>query len=78
MKRSERIYYDLNESKEVVELLETKFYFSSSFNKERFLRGYESYIKEEEDKLIARYGINISITCLSARSLFSNSPILHQ
>ena len=61
MKRSERIYYDLNESKEVVELLGTKFYFSSSFNKERFLRGYESYIKEEEDKLIAKYGLNISI-----------------
>lgn len=61
MKRSEHIYYDLNESTEIVELLNTKFYFSSSFNKDRFLRGYESYIKEEEDKLIAKYGLNISI-----------------
>lgn len=61
MKRSEKIYYDLNESTEIVELLQTKFYFSSSFNKNRFLRGYESYIKEEEDKLIAKYGLNISI-----------------
>lgn len=61
MKRSEKIYYDLTESTEIVELLNTKFYFSSSFNKERFLRGYESYIKEEEDKLIAKYGLNISI-----------------
>lgn len=61
MKRSEKIYYDLNESTEIVELLDTKFYFSSSFNKNRFLRGYESYIKEEEDKLIAKYGLNISI-----------------
>lgn len=61
MKRSEKVYYDLNESKEIVELLETRFYFSSSFNKERFLRGYETYIKEEEDKLIAKYGLNISI-----------------
>ena len=61
MKRSEKIYYDLNESTEIVELLNTKFYFSSSFNKERFLRGYESYIKEEEDKLIAKYGLCISI-----------------
>ena len=61
MKRSEKVYYDLNESTEVVELLETKFYFSSSFNKDRFLRGYQSYIKEEEDKLIAKYGLNISI-----------------
>ena len=61
MKRSEKIYYDLNESTEILELLQTKFYFSSSFNKNRFLRGYESYIKEEEDKLIAKYGLNISI-----------------
>lgn len=61
MKRSEKVYYDLKESKEIVELLDTRFYFSSSFNKERFLRGYESYIKEEEDKIIAKYGLSISI-----------------
>ena len=61
MRRSERIYYDLTESNEFVELLNCRFYFSSSFNKERFLSGYESYIKEEEDKIIAKYGILISI-----------------
>ena len=61
MRRSEKIYYDLTESTEYVELLNTRFYFSSSFNKERFLSGYESYIKEEEDKIIAKYKINISI-----------------
>lgn len=61
MRRSEKVYYDLTESTEYVELLESKFYFSSSFNKERFLSGYESYIKEEENKIIAKYKINISI-----------------
>lgn len=61
MRRSERIYHDLTESNEYVELLESRFYFSSSFNKERFLKGYQDYIKEEEDKIIAKYGINISI-----------------
>ena len=61
MRRSEKIYYDLTESNEFVELLECRFYFSSSFNKERFLKNYESYIKEEEDKIIAKYGILISI-----------------
>lgn len=61
MRRSEKIYYDLTESTEYVELLSCRFYFSSSFNKERFLSGYESYIKEEEDKIIAKYGILISI-----------------
>ena len=50
MRRSEKIYYDLTESDVFVELLNHRFYFSSSFNKERFLSGYESYIKEEEDK----------------------------
>lgn len=60
MKRSEKVYYDLTESKEIVELENTKFYFSSSFNKERFLNGYETYLKEEGDKLYAKYGINIS------------------
>ena len=61
MRRSEKIYHDLTESNEYVELLESRFYFSSSFNKERFLKGYVDYIKEEEDKIKAKYGINISI-----------------
>ena len=61
MKRSEKIYYDLSESTEYVELLETRFYFSSSFNKERFIKGYEDYIKEEEDKIIAKYKVRLSI-----------------
>ena len=63
MRRSEKIYHDLTESNEFVELLQSRFYFSSSFNKERFLKGYEDYIKEEENKIKAKYGINISIRC---------------
>ena len=61
MRRSEKVYYDLTESNEIVELMNTRFYFSSSFNKDRFLRGYESFIKEEEDKIIAKYQVTISI-----------------
>jgi len=61
MRRSEKVYYDLTESIEYVELLETRFYFSSSFNKERFLNGYQKFIKEEENKIISRYGFNISL-----------------
>lgn len=61
MRRSEKVYYDLTESTEFVELLNCRFYFSSSFNKERFLNGYKSYIKEEEDKIIAKYNVLISI-----------------
>lgn len=61
MRRSEKIYYDLTESNEFVELLNSRFYFSSSFNKERFLNGYQEYIKEEESKIIAKYKISISL-----------------
>lgn len=61
MRRSERVYHDLTESKEFVEMLETRFYFSSSFNKDRFLNGYQNYIKEEEDKIIAKYNVIISV-----------------
>ena len=61
MRRSEKVYHDLTESTEFVELLQTRFYFSSSFNKERFLAGYEQYIREEENKIIAKYGVKISI-----------------
>lgn len=61
MRRSEKIYHDLTESVEFVELLQSRFYFSSSFNKERFLNGYKDYIKEEEDKIKSKYGVNISI-----------------
>ena len=61
MRKSEKIYYDLTESVEYVELLRNRFYFSSSFNKERFLRGYETFIKEEEDKIISKYGVKISM-----------------
>lgn len=61
MRRSERVYYDLTESVEYLDLLNMRFFFSSSFNKDRFIRGYESFIKEEEDKIIAKYGVLISI-----------------
>lgn len=61
MRRSEKIYYDLTESTEYVELLSCRFYFSSSFNKERFLNNYQEWIKEEENKIIAKYKVPISI-----------------
>lgn len=63
MKRSEKVYYDLTESNEFVILENIKFYFSSSFNKERFMLGYETYVKEEGDKLKAKYGINVANYC---------------
>lgn len=63
MRRSEKIYYDLNLSDEYYDLDELgyRFYFSSSFNKDRFIEGYRDFVKLEEDKLISRYNVKISL-----------------
>lgn len=61
MRRSEKIFYNLKESTEYVELLETRFFFSSSFNKERFLKGYETFVKEEKEKIEARYNVEVKM-----------------
>ena len=61
MRRSSKIYYDINESDIYLDLCNARFYFSSSFNKDRFLQGYMKFIKEEEDKIIAKYKVKISI-----------------
>lgn len=54
-----RVYNDINDSNYCVELDKIKIYFSSEFNKERFLNGYESFIKEENLKIQNKYKVNI-------------------
>ena len=54
-----KVYNDINDSNYCVELDKIKIYFSSEFNKERFLSGYESYIKEENLKIQNKYKVNI-------------------
>lgn len=63
MRRSEKIYYDLSLSEEYFDINELgyRFYFSSSFNKDRFINGYKDFVKLEEDKIISRYKIKISL-----------------
>lgn len=55
-----KVYNDINDSNYYVELDKIKIYFSSEFNKERFLRGYEEYLKEENLKIQNKYKVNIS------------------
>ena len=61
MRKSEKIFYDLKESNIYIDLFNSRIYFSSSFNKERFIKGYQAFIKEEEDKLIAKYKVSLSL-----------------
>lgn len=54
-----KIFYNINESDIFVEIELFRFYFSSETLKNRFLREYEKYIKEEKVKLDTRYKMNI-------------------
>ncbi len=54
-----KVYNDINDSNYCVEIDKIKIYFSSEFNKERFLKGYEEYVKEENLKIQNKYKINI-------------------
>ena len=51
-----KVYNDINDSNYCVEIDKIKIYFSSEFNKERFLKGYEEYVKEENLKIQNKYG----------------------
>lgn len=57
-----KVYNDINDSNYYVEFDKIKIYFSSEFNKERFLNGYENYVKEENLKIQNKYKINIIAT----------------
>lgn len=53
------VYNDINDSKFFVDVGHARLYFSSEFNKTRFLKNYKLYIDEENKKLIKKYHINI-------------------
>lgn len=47
-----------------------RFYFSSEFNKQRFLNSLEEYIKNENRKLTNRYKVSIDLVQYMALSLY--------
>lgn len=55
------VYNDINNSPFCFMTHGINFYFSSSFNKERFLRSYEQYILEENIKIKNKYHVNIKL-----------------
>lgn len=55
------VYQDITKSDISFEVNDVKFYFSSSFNLDRFKRRYEDYISNEENKIINRYHYPIEL-----------------
>lgn len=57
-----RVEYDLNNSEYISKVHDYLYYFSSEFNLNRFNEGVYNFIKEETNKLKARYHVNIDIS----------------
>lgn len=65
-----KIYQDINESNIYIQIGSYKFYFSSDFLKEKFLRLKDNFIKEESLKLNNRYEIELNCTDYLLISLY--------
>ena len=57
-----RVEYDLNNSSYISKVHDYIYYFSSEFNLNRFNDGLYDFIKNETNKLMAKYHVGINIT----------------
>lgn len=57
MRKSKNIYYDINESDIKVTLGDYTFTFSSDLYKEKFENGLPEFVKEENNKINAKYNL---------------------
>lgn len=69
------VYQDITKSDITFEIDDIKFYFSSLFNKERFKRKYESFINEEENKIMIKYKFPINMRKYLLLSLYHKIEI---
>lgn len=53
------VYNDINKSTFYVDVEKCRIYFSSEFNKHRFLKDYRMYIEDETKKLEKKYHVRI-------------------
>lgn len=60
MKTRRGIYWNLRESNITAQVEGITFYFSSKFNKDRFLRDYKNYITMESIKIFSKYKIPLN------------------
>ena len=55
------VFQNIEETIYFFEIYEMKFYFSSFFNKKRFINKYQSFIEIEEKKIVNKYHYSIDI-----------------
>lgn len=55
------VYNDISKSPFCYQVGELIFYFSSEFNKRRFINGYEEYIVDETHKLESKYHVQLDL-----------------
>lgn len=55
------VYNDISKSPFCYDVNELVFYFSSEFNKRRFINGYEEYIVDETHKLESKYHVKLDL-----------------
>lgn len=65
-----QVYNIIEESPYFIDKKGLRFYFSSNFNKERFVKSFDEYVKNENRKLINRYKVNIDLAQYMALSLY--------
>lgn len=58
---SKRVEYDISKSEYSYKYKDLIFFFSSQFNRNRFVLGYANYVSEETNKLRVKYHVNISL-----------------
>lgn len=58
---SKRVEYDISKSEYSYKYKDLIFFFSSQFNRNRFVLGYNNYVSEETNKLRVKYHVNISL-----------------
>ena len=57
-----RVEYDINKSEYYFRVDKLTFFFSSNFNKSRFVNGFNEYAQEETNKIKAKYKVDINLT----------------
>lgn len=70
-----QVYQDITQSDITYEVDDIVFYFSSLFNKNRFIKKYEFYVKEEENKIINKFHFNINLRRYLLLSLYNKIEI---
>lgn len=70
-----QVYQDITQSDITFEVDDIVFYFSSLFNKNRFIKKYEFYVKEEENKIINKFHFSINLRRYLLLSLYNKIEI---